>query len=170
MKKTLLVAVFAAFIGMVNAQKANITKHLRFSVGGELGLPVGNFSNTHSIGFGATAQADFPLSNKTDLTLNTGYMTFGGKTATGNLKFKSFNYIPLLAGIKYWFSSNVYGSGQLGLSFASGSGSGSNFTFAPGIGYKFNEHWDALLKYTTISASGGSLSNLGVRIGYTFGK
>jgi hypothetical protein len=170
MKKIFFVAALTAVTGLANAQKTNMTKHLRFSVGGELGLPVGSFSNTHSIGFGVTAQADYPLSSKTDLTLNTGYMTFSGKTAVGNLKYSSFNYVPLLAGVKYWFSSNVYGSGQLGLSFGTGSGSGSNFTFAPGIGFKFNNQWDALLKYTTISASGGSLGNLGLRVGYTFGK
>ncbi len=76
--------------------------------------------------------------------------------------------IPVLAGVKYDFSEKIYGSAQIGISFATESDGGSAFTFAPGIGYKISDQFDLMLKYQSASKDGGNTSFLGLRAGFTF--
>jgi Outer membrane protein beta-barrel domain len=176
MKKIILsVAVIALALG-VNAQKGSSedAQPLKFSVGIEAALPLGDFGKISSFGIGGTAQADYNVASDLDITLNAGFISFAGKSVNiagfGSVKYPTVSYIPVLGGIKYHFTENVYGSAQLGLTFASASGAGSSsaFTYAPGVGYKFTENIDALLKYTGYSADGGSTSTIGLRVAYTF--
>jgi predicted porin len=74
----------------------------------------------------------------------------------------------VLAGFKYDLTPQLYASAQLGVTFSDEKNSGSVFTYAPGLGYKFSENVDALLKYTGYSKDGNSLSTVGLRIAYTF--
>ena len=188
MKKLLFVsAIFLAGSTSLFAQKGDKeeSKTLSFSVGVEGSLPLGNFGNSYSFGFGGSAQGDYKISDDFAVTLNVGYITYSGKSTSTRIpigidpitfqiiystvtsKAPAFNLIPVLAGAKYWFSPNVYGSAQFGLAFASGGGTGSNFTYAPGIGFKFSQI-DVLLKYLGISATGGSLNTVGLRAAYNF--
>lgn len=166
-----IVALTAASFSGFAQDKSAETKKLNFSVGVEAQLPIGDFADVNGFGIGGTVQADYRVADQIDLTLNAGYITFSGKTLTVagfSIKNDALGLIPVLAGAKYHFSDNIYASAQLGLSFASGSGrSGSNFTYAPGIGFKFSKI-DVLAKYTGISATGGSLNTVGVRAAYTF--
>jgi hypothetical protein len=73
-----------------------------------------------------------------------------------------------LGGAKYWFSDNLYAAAQAGLTFfTEGEEASSEFTFAPGIGYRFSK-FDVQLKYNSIMSDGSSLNNLGLRLAYTF--
>lgn len=159
MKKLLpLVLLFAAL-------SATAQKNLKFSIGAELASATGNLNKVYSFGIGATAQVDYMITNDVAVTANTGVIELVGRKIGGtNLKYRSSAVIPLLVGIKYYFTPAVYGSGQIGTSIFS-SGNGTVFTYAPGIGYKFNNKIDALLKYTGYSSSGGTF---GIRIGYSF--
>ena len=159
MKKLLpLVLLFAAL-------SATAQKNLKFSIGAELASATGNLNKVYSFGIGATAQVDYMITNDVAVTANTGVIELVGRKIGGtNLKYRSSAVIPLLVGIKYYFTPAVYGSGQIGTSIFS-SAIGTVFTYAPGIGYKFNNKIDALLKYTGYSSSGGTF---GVRIGYSF--
>ncbi len=176
MKKIILsFAVIVLAIG-ASAQKGSSddAQKLKFSVGIEAALPLGDFGKISSFGIGGTAQADYNIATDIDLTLNAGFISFAGKSVNfagfGTIKYPAVSYIPVLGGVKYNFTENVYGSAQLGLTFASvsGAGSSSSFTYAPGVGYKFTENLDALLKYTGYSANGGSTSTIGLRVAYTF--
>jgi Outer membrane protein beta-barrel domain len=187
MKKIILsVAVIALALG-ANAQKGSSEdeKPLKISVGVEAALPLSDFGKTYSFGVGASAQVDYNVAENLDVTGNIGYISFSGKTVTTpsqtilgitipgtSIKYPALGYIPVLAGAKYHFSDNLYGSAQLGVTIASASGGGgssSAFTYAPGIGYKFTENLDALLKYTGYSGKGGgSSSTVGLRVAYTF--
>ena len=100
--------------------------------------------------------------------------TFPGQ-GTITVKGADFGLIPVLAGIKYSFTPQVYASAQLGVSFSTEKDGGSNFTYAPGIGYKFSENFDILAKYTgySVKSSGSgskstSLNTGGIRLAYTF--
>ena len=130
-----------------------------------------DFGDSYGFGIGGTVQADYnvkwqslhwPWTLVTSLTLvkPSIWVSF-------SIKNDALGLIPVLAGAKYSFSENVYGSAQLGVSIASGSGSGSNFTYAPGVGVKFS-NFDVLVKYTGISATGGSLNAIGLRAAYNF--
>ena len=159
------------------AQKNNsaASKPLKFSAGLEAALPIGNFATRATYGIGGTVQVDYNVAKKLDLTFNTGYINFTGNTqkiaGLGSYKFPTQNFIPLIAGIKYYFSENVFGAAQLGATVVSfkGGGSSTDFTLSPGVGYKFSNKIDALIKYTGYTGGGYGLSNtIGLRLGYTF--
>jgi hypothetical protein len=183
MKKVLLSAALIVAVAFgANAQKGEDDgAKLKFSVGLEAALPLGDFGTSSSFGIGATAQANYNVAESIDLTLNAGYISFAGKdivipaqtvfgiTIPGStVKGVATGFIPVLAGLQYQFGGGLYGSAQLGLTFGSGSGSSSIFTYAPGVGYKITDNIDALLKYTGYSQTGGSLSTVGLRVAYTF--
>jgi len=86
---------------------------------------------------------------------------YKGDAAGGTIKT---GYIPVLAGVKYYFSDKLYGSAQVGMSFYSESAAGNVLTYAPGVGFKFTENFDLLLKYQ--NASGDSF--IGLRAGLRF--
>ena len=159
--------------------------YAQFSIGGELGLPMGNFSDIAGPGFGGSLRYEANISDKLNWTGSVGYLSFGGKTFTsGNVSipFGSSSIVPLVGGIKYYFSeanNGFYGSADLGLNFISyyvytynsGNGGGYNSStasttrigFAPGIGYRTG-NWDFSGKFNIIS----DLNYFGVRVGYLF--
>lgn len=176
-----MAAIFTAATFGAFAQSDDNAKPLRFSAGLEAAMPFGDFADMSSFGIGGTVQANYALDSKLSLTFNTGYIYYSGKATTTRISVPGFpdfvvespkvniGMIPVLAGIEYNFTPNVFASGQLGLTFGSGNATGSNFTYAPGIGYRFTENISALVKYTGMSSKGGgSLSSAGVRIAYTF--
>ena len=184
MKKLLLasaILIAASTSSFAQKDSKEDSKPLSFSIGAEGSLPLGTFGNSYSFGFGGSVQGDYKVSDNFAITLNAGYLTYSAKSITiitgfnpitfapiyGTFTPAALGAIPVLAGGKYWFSPNVYGSGQLGLTFFSGSGTGSNFTYAPGVGVKFSQ-FDVLLKYIGISGNGSSLNAVGLRFAYTF--
>lgn len=170
MKK--LFFIVALSVASVAAVKAQDTKPLKFSLGLEAALPVGDFADGYSFGIGGSVQADYSVAEKLALTLNAGYISFSGKTVEvfpgTSLKLPTVGFIPVLAGFKYALTEQLYGSAQLGATFADEKDSGTAFTYAPGLGYKFSENFDALLKYTGYSSDGSSTGTVGLRIAYTF--
>ena len=163
MKKIILAFLITVTAFSVNAQKNN---NVKFSLGAELGVPTGNLNTLYSVAIGATAQADIKIDKDAALTFNTGIIQYVGKKIRNtDFKYRSEALIPLLVGIKYYFTPMVYGSGQLGTSISTAQNGGSTFTYIPGVGYKFDEKLDLLVKYTGYSGDGGAF---GVRLGYTF--
>jgi hypothetical protein len=75
-----------------------------------------------------------------------------------------------LAGVKYYFSPKVYAHGQLGAGFGTSSGSGTSFVYTPGVGFHLSNSVDLLVKYVGYSRSGNTLSSIGARLAYNFGK
>lgn len=183
MKKLILsLAVIAAALG-VNAQAKESGSPIKVSLGVEAAVPFGDFAKSSSFGIGGSLQGDYNVDETLAITLNAGYINFMGKDQTftfpgqGTITVKGvdFGLIPVLAGIKYSFTPQVYASAQLGVSFSTEKDGGSNFTYAPGIGYKFSENFDILAKYTGYSVksvgSGSkstSLNTGGIRLAYTF--
>ena len=161
----------------VNAQDSKSDKPLKFSVGVEAGLPLGDFKEYAKFGIGGSVQGEYAVMESLGLTLNAGFLSFGGKTVDlgglGSFKYGSTTLIPVLAGAKYYFTEKVYGHAQLGVSFLSykedgETSSSSAFTYAPGIGVMATENIDILLKYQAATKNGSSLSFLGLRVAYTF--
>lgn len=154
------------------AQKSE--QPLKFSVGLEAGLPVGDFKQLSSFGIGGSVQGEYAAAETVGATLSAGFMTFPGKDL-GGLKV-STRFIPVLAGAKVYFAEKFFFHGQLGITFASSkvtsdgeseSGSTSGFTYAPGFGVKASENFDVELKYQAFSKS-GTLGFFGLRAAYNF--
>ena len=189
MKKTFLIAALAVASFSVKAQDES--KPLTFSIGAEAALPVGDFvdnnvfgikfNDIYSFGAGLSVQGKYALDESLGLTLNAGYISYFEKEYQGQ-KAGSLGVIPVLAGIEYNFTPQVFASAQLGYSIYTGeflSDSDldmSGFTYAPGIGYRFSPNFSAMLKYQGASvkikdnsaSEKGNLSHIGLRIAYSF--
>lgn len=160
MKKIAVFSMLICSTLFVKAQDGASKGDIKFSAGAELGLPIGDFGSAFSLVAGASAQGDYYLSDKLALTLNAGYVSY---VAEGG----SVDIIPVLGGAKYWFSENLYGAAQAGLSFGTTEGAESEVTIAPGVGYRFSKI-DVQLKYNSILFEGAPLNNIGLRVAYTF--
>ncbi|WP_443938356.1 hypothetical protein [Pedobacter sp. MW01-1-1] len=110
-----------------SAQNSNI------GLGAELAFPSGNYANVSSIGTGASVKADFGIATNFALTANIGFMNFFGKT-NFYLKTQDLTYIPLKAGLKYFFSEGFYVEGQLGASLPVKDNQKTLFVWSPGFG------------------------------------
>lgn len=169
MKKLIFAALFA--VASTGAFAQDNSSNLRFSLGLEAGLPIGDFGDAFSFGIGGSAQANYWLDESLAITGNAGYMSFSGKETTVagiSFKPKALGVIPVLAGIEYNFTPQVFASAQLGISFLSGSGDGSAFTYAPGIGFRLGENVSALVKYQAMSKNSVTNSHVGLRLAYSF--
>jgi hypothetical protein len=147
-------------------------KSFSLGIGLEGALPVSGFSSVYSVGGGATLRAAFSLDKASAITLTSGVIAFAPKSSAGTGLKAQIN-IPVKGGYRYMFSDNVYGIGEAGITFAkiyasngqggSISATGSEFTYAPGIGVLLGG-FDASIRYEGYSSSGF----IGLRVGFNF--
>jgi hypothetical protein len=170
MKKITLAILSIAISFGAFAQKED-DKKLHFSIGPEVGFATGDFSLTHSVGFGATGQAEYNVGTGTDITFTVGYLSYVGKSAGSGIKFKAAGILPLKAGVKYVLTGSLYGAAQLGVGIFN-NGGGSAFAYTPMIGYEFSTNSgkaiDASLKYDGYSKNSANLGSVGIRLAYIF--
>jgi hypothetical protein len=164
MKKLFLAIVGIIFILHTAAQDKVSSSNTSFSLGAELSLPVGTFGDIYSFGFGASGQGNFAIADDAAITLYAGYINYSLKSTYGS---GSAGYLPVLGGVEFGFSPQIYASAQLGLTFYT-KGGGSAFTYAPGIGFKISNNISALLKYTAQSKGGATSGAVGARLAYIF--
>jgi hypothetical protein len=160
----------------------------QFSLGAEVGLPMGNFGDIAGAGFGGSLRYEANISDKLNWSASAGYLSFSGKTYTYpgtnvTIPFGNFSIIPITGGVKYYFSevnNGFYGAADLGFNFIStydvtynsGNGGGYNlssasttkFGLSPGVGYRTG-NWDLAARFNLISDA----NYLGVRVAYVFG-
>ncbi|MEO6639032.1 MAG: hypothetical protein ABIN25_12200, partial [Ginsengibacter sp.] len=144
MKKVIL-ALSLFFILMV---KVNAQGQIRFSIGVEPSLPIGDFHDAgYNFGIGGSLQGEYKVADDLGLTLNVGYMNYSAKDITvGGVTFNggSFGVAPVLGGFKYYFSPKMYGHGQLGVGIGTSKGAGTSFAYSPGIGFMLSNNVDIL--------------------------
>ncbi len=173
----LTVLVAATSFGQDDKKKASGNS---MSIGAELGLPIGDLGDSKKLGIGGSAKAAFGIFEGGAVTLSAGYMTFGGKdqTITTTVLGQTFttvvpgtklNVIPVKAGLRYMLGGGIYGEPQLGMSFFSGAGSGSAFTYAAGLGTMINNQIDIGVRYEAFSKNSSTSSFIGARVAYNFG-
>jgi hypothetical protein len=169
MKKHLLAAALMISVASAMAQDKKEVKPLSYSVGVEAAVPVGDLHYGSSFGFGATALGEYKVSDQFGVTFTAGYLHYlGKKDKELDYKYPSLGQIPLLAGGRYYIKDGIYASGQLGVSiFTSDGETTTAFTYAPGVGIK-HKNIDATLKFMSATKEGTSLSNIGVRVAYSF--
>jgi len=164
-KLVLFVMLFVLAVS-VNAQTKETKDEKPFKIGVGLlaGLPVGDMSDFYSLTLGLDLMGEYAVAPSFALTLSAGYVFFFKKSGVSINQ----DMIPVLAGVKYYFSEKLYGSAQAGMSIGTSSGSESVFTFAPGIGYQLTEKFDISLKYQSATKNSVDLSFLGLRAGLRF--
>jgi len=167
MKKLFFAAITVTVISLSAA--AQDRSNFRFSVGAELGIPTGGFSNSHSLGIGGTAQAEISLQENLMGTATAGFLVFKGKSIPGlsNANYPDQAIIPVRIGVKYFLTTGIYGAFQTGVGFLNNDG-GTAFAYSPQIGYEFesknNKSFDVSLKYDGYAKSGGSIGYFGIRV------
>lgn len=175
MKKLLLSLALVAGLGLAaNAQTEGAARKL--SVGAEFGFPTGDNSKDNMI-VGGSLQYEHPVAKSFNITLSGGYLsnmlTGDTKKAYESLGLKtSMGYVPVKAGGKYYFGGNFYGAAELGATFGTESGSGTAFTYAPGLGASFSladkSSLDFGVRYESWS-NNGTASFIGLRAAFAFG-
>ena len=151
-----------------NAQNS-ASKNIQFSGGIRLGLPVGNFHYSHSLGIGFELQGEYKLQENASLTGTTGFTNFIGKSESwGGYKYKNdaVGYIPLLVGARYYPQTNMFVGAKLGYGILTGAGSGGAFNFEPSIGYN-TDKYQLAFGYNAL-VNNGTLGHLGLSAVYKF--
>ena len=174
MKKIILFGLIACSFS--SNLKAQTDQKFKFSVGPELSIPTGTFSNGWSFGIGGTAQVEVPVQQNFNVTGTAGVILYNGKTVGNGLKNTSLTIIPIRVGGKYFFTSGIYGAAQLGIGIIN-RGNGTAFAYSPQLGYEFKTNSDKAidlsLKYDGYSGKnalkeGYTFSALGIRVAYIF--
>ncbi|PVH26477.1 outer membrane beta-barrel protein [Sphingobacterium corticibacter] len=183
MKKNVLKIGFAALLGLFlsNSLSAQEREKVRLSVGPEVTLPVGSFSDAFDWSIGGSIQADYAIyKNDLYVTLNAGYNNYFAKDFAG-VSFNDLQLIPVKAGLKYFVAKNFYVHGEAGASFVAnksdvGATKSTAFVYAPQIGYLFpvggKNYIDAGVRFegtTKFTDQGSSNNVLGLRVAYSFG-
>ncbi len=159
----------ALFIGTTaNAQTTPKSK-LRFGVGLEAGAPTGSAHTGSNFELGGTARLQYGVGERFALMLTSGYYNFFGKTISENpeIKTTSNGVVPLKAGMKAFFTDNLYFSAEAGAGFETSGSNNTKLLLAPGLGWA-NQKWDVGLRYEDFSGQGSSYGLVGLRLAYGF--
>lgn len=169
MKKAFLILAFAAGTAVsVNAQAPD---GFQFGAGLRFGLPIGDFSEISTFGIGGELQGEFGFNSKVSGVVTTGYSSFLGKKidVLGTpVKLDATGYIPVLAGVRYYPSNNIFIGAQAGLGILTGDGSSTAFNWQPQVGVN-TEHFQVALNYNGLSQDGSTLSHIGLTAIFKFG-
>lgn len=170
MKNTFLLLALSCMFTVASAQTVRRSSSAApnksgFSVGLEAALPVGENAKPYGSVIGGSLQYEAKPDPELGITVSGGYLSYQIKEKYGS---GNVGFVPLMAGVKYYPSPEVFFHAQLGAAVGAKSGQGTSFAYAPGIGYKFSPTVDAELKYLGISNKAGSINNVGVRLGFNF--
>jgi len=140
----------------------------KFSIGVDVGRPMGSASDVYNFGIGGSLKYDALLSNDLFATLSAGYESLLVKnslqTSVGKV---NSGFIPLKAGLKYYFSEGFFGEGQLGAALPTSSGGSASFLYSPGVGYTFDGGLETGLRYEAWSKN-GTIGQIALREAYGF--
>jgi hypothetical protein len=192
LKISALALAFAAFTFSAKAQTTTTTSTttttptgVRYSIGVDGGLPIGNFKNAYNWSIGGSVQADIPvLSNQLFVTVNAGYDNFFSKKTIDGVSVSQPNIqlLPVKAGLKFFPVSNFYIQGDAGVAFALnksnvGFDKSAAFVWAPQIGYQFQlgggNYIDAGVRYESTANfvtddNDSKAKFIGLRVAYGF--
>ncbi len=174
-----IIAAILIYTTPLHAQsKKESRNHFIFSIGIEPSIVIGKIHDTsYKFGGIGSIQLEDKIADNLGITLNLGYHDFTEKDVTviGYTYTPGwFALIPLMAGVKYYFSPILYGHVQLGAAISAGNNSHvvksgtSFFAYSPGVGFILSKRFDVLLKYSGFSGHSTNLNLLGARIAYNF--
>jgi hypothetical protein len=164
----------------VNAQTITPNK-LRFGFGVEGGVVTGAAHNYSNAELGGTARLQYGLDKNLALTLTSGYYNFFGKEnpSLPGTKYQSLGMVPIKAGIKAFFTDNLYFGAEVGAGIETKTflpqgidqkfvNKDTKLIVSPGIGYA-SKHWDVGARYENFSGQNTNYGLVGLRLAYGFG-
>ncbi len=186
MKKLLLAVVLMAMVGFTNSM--NAAGKMSLSIGPDVLLPMGDFGDVVSTGFGGSVRGQYDIDPMFSVGLTVGYYVWSGEDVAG-ISLPDAKGVPIRVFGKYYFmpegSARVYGIAELGLFIASAQEvtiggvtytgeSSTDFNYAPGIGVELplgggNTKIDISARYDAIATSGSTSGSFAGRVGINFG-
>lgn len=161
------IAASVAAVAMFFTINAN-AQNQKLGVGLNLGVPTKDYQN---LVVGADLRYQFDVDKQLSVPITAGYTHFfGSEIGNTGVNHADQGYIPLKAGLKYFFSetgSGAYGLGEIGAGFGTTSGAGTAFVFSPAIGYSWSNGLDLAAKYEGFS-NNGTIGYAGIRLAYGF--
>lgn len=161
-------AAIAMFVSTnVNAQDATPTEGRKLGIGLNVGVPTNSGSD---LALGADLRYQFDVDRQLSIPITTGFTSIFNKDV-GNVKVDNTNYVPLKAGLKYFFDPNgsgAYGLAEAGAAFGTNKGAGTSFLYSPAIGYSWSNGLDLAVKYEGLTKNKVNNGYVGVRLAYGF--
>jgi hypothetical protein len=157
-------AVLALFMTTTTDVKAQSSSP-KLGIGLNLGVPT---NDAYSFAIGADLRYQFDIDNQLSVPLTVGYTNISIKDDFGG---GSFGYVPLKAGLKYFFNetgSGAYGLAEVGPAFGTSSGAGTSLVYSPAVGYAWSNGFDLGVKYEGLSKDGMNNGYVGLRLAYGF--
>lgn len=168
MKKVIYLTLVAACMSVTAfAQKSSGSNTPYLSIGIDGALPIGDFADVYPFGVGGSAKFEFPVASELYVTASGGYTHFFPKSEFKDAGAEGAGFVPLKAGLKYFFSPQFYGAAELGAALSTSEGGGTAFAYSPGIGALLGENFDIGLRYEGWS-NNGSINQVALRLAYRF--
>lgn len=170
-KSTMFLASAVAAVALFFSTNVNAQSSPKFGIGLNIGVPTNSGSK---LAIGGDLRYQFDIDKQLSIPLTAGYTSIMNKDYTvGNVKYDggSFGYIPLKAGLKYFFNetgAGAYGLAEAGAGFSTTSGGGTSFVYSPALGYSWSNGLDLAAKYEGLSNNGVSNGYVGLRLAYGF--
>jgi hypothetical protein len=173
MKRTALLLLMVVSMATANAQ------HGRFSIGTDLGFPMGDFGKLYDLGFGIPyVRYEHPIGDNIGIGATIGWMIFAGGSSdvdgyTTDVAADLMTQYQLLG--KYYFqeqqkgfygmvefgyTNNAFASVDNGTGTTSESLSAGGISYAPSVGYCL-DHWDFNLRYQMFSMTADVMDETG---------
>jgi hypothetical protein len=162
---TKIIATSAAVVALFFTTNANAQSSQKLGIGITAGIPT---SDVYGVALGADLRYQFDIDKQLSIPVTAGYTNLSIKDEFGG---GSVGYIPVKAGVKYFFNdsgSGVYGLAELGAGFGTKSGSGTSFVYSPAVGYAWSNGLDLGAKYEGLARNGNSTGFFGLRLAYGF--
>lgn len=175
MKKILLSLVLLTSTFISSFGQTQKTPSLSFAA--DFGIPVGDANIVYAGVIGASIKLELPVTPSSfNVTVTSGFSDFIVKNMY-NTYINNGTYVPLELGGKFYFDKTVYFEGDLGASFdvnSNYSGPKAAFIFAPMLGLtlpanNIKSAMDVALRYEGRSETGGTISQIAIRVAYRFG-
>jgi hypothetical protein len=169
MKRMVFLFSLIAVLITVNAQQTKPKTNKFFFAGGiNLGLPIGDFSDTRSVGIGIELQPEYNVNGKAAMYGSVGYTEFFGKKFDfEDAENLSSGLIPVLIGGKVYISPQFFIGAKAGLGILTGWGSGVGFDYQPQFGFN-GRNYQVNFGYNGLSSEGVTLSSLSLSVLYKF--
>jgi hypothetical protein len=174
-KLTKILASTAAVVALFFSTNAN-AQAPRLGIGINAGVPTDN--DYFNFTLGADARFQFDVASQLSIPVTIGYTNFFAKDREiGGVTYKGqdYGFIPVKAGLKYFFDpsgSGLYGLAEAGAAFGVTNNSKTAFIYSPAIGYSWSSGLDLGVKYEGISKATkytpNTVGQVALRIAYGF--
>ena len=160
----IILTVFTLTVQAQNGRKAA-------SLGLDVGLPIGNMSKSVGYGVGGSFKGFYGLADEADITLTIGYISFSENNNSGIC----YSLIPVLVGYRlkhdHLYIEPQFGFNMMKVKFdrvdLGETVMNTKMSYGIGAGYSIN-NLDVGLRYQDVSANGGGINLIALRVGYTF--